>query len=199
MSYCIVQGCRFPDFHTYESHMCGICHTYGHGQQEHGNQNLIAGLKNTNTFHIPDDKQCTAVGCRYKQYHMIECHKCTKCNIFGHGFLDHCKLCNMTGHDESTCQKYNYLIAENISSTYSFIRQIFKQLVDAFGNYDNPQYNTNYIGMGCYLFARRPRVDSKFEFLFVHNDDFSFDPECEMKITNFQSGYKEIPAVHCRH
>ena len=76
--YCRVSNCRFPSTHTTKSHKCSSCHIFGHGIIECGNSFLIEQLKSIND-EMPENLQCTFVGCNSHKYHSNEGHHCLKC------------------------------------------------------------------------------------------------------------------------
>lgn len=89
---CAVSNCRFPITHTTRSHMCGNCHTYGHGIIEcpisHGPYHLSSLSKHWSDV-LSLDQQCRFSGCRFFQYHTTEAH--------------HCDTCKGRMHDSATC------------------------------------------------------------------------------------------------
>jgi hypothetical protein len=80
--FCKVRGCRYPGTHATCAHRCGICSTYGHGQQECGKPNRILGLLNDSSYrrHLPESLQCIVDGCNLKWSHSAPAHHCPQCN-----------------------------------------------------------------------------------------------------------------------
>lgn len=76
--FCKVHGCRYSWSHTTSGHECGTCHEFGHGQYECGDHQKINNLKNIKDI-LPLNLQCTMKGCRFKECHVAEIHKCTLC------------------------------------------------------------------------------------------------------------------------
>jgi len=83
--YCNIRGCRFSHSHVTESHICGICNAYGHGQIEHGNPVLLAKI-NTFPRYIPMSECCNLTNCfnPSRETHTTSAHRCVICHEFGH-------------------------------------------------------------------------------------------------------------------
>jgi hypothetical protein len=83
--YCLVEGCRFPQFHITAGHRC-LCGEYGHGRMECRNYQKIQDLKiRSSVIIFPQHEHCTIPGCTKKNTHKKESHICGICNSRGHG------------------------------------------------------------------------------------------------------------------
>lgn len=84
MNYCFAKNCRFPTFHTTNSHKCGLCYQYGHGAYEctlnpnnNGDNTKLMQIwyfTNSYDYKIPNHLQCTIDKCKFKHHHMTESH-----------------------------------------------------------------------------------------------------------------------------
>ena len=105
---CRVPGCKFPYNlnHTASEHKCPICKEKGHGARECKSSNRLEKIKNlkdiTGNDTIPEQFQCTVLGCQNKEHHTIEGHRCKNCHKFGHGD-NCCNICFNIGHTEDKC------------------------------------------------------------------------------------------------
>jgi hypothetical protein len=103
MSYCKVNGCRFPSSHLTRSHRCGTCQHYGNGQRECGNPQMIENLKIiSQNIIFPKHLKCTSPCCPSPYFHSSDAHTCSYCegqfgpqcddrpklNKFCKGFID---------------------------------------------------------------------------------------------------------------
>tara|TARA_B100001094_G_scaffold297569_1_gene320760 strand:+ start:44 stop:790 length:747 start_codon:yes stop_codon:yes gene_type:complete len=96
ITFCKVEGCRFPHKHTTLGHKCGIkgCKQFGHGQLEHYCQHKLNLLKQFYNQTLPEDLKCTILNCPFPQHHTTDSHQCRKCKRFGHG-VDDCILSDL--------------------------------------------------------------------------------------------------------
>ena len=103
MSSCKVACCRFPDSHTTQSHRCGYCGQYGHGQIECGNQSKINALKEFYSDILPEHKWCTHCPTHSfaKKKHTSHAHNCHKCGK-RHGESD-CIIQELDNYLERFC------------------------------------------------------------------------------------------------
>jgi hypothetical protein len=78
MFICNVAQCRFPSSHTTKGHRCGTCGSFGHGQIECGHPSRITRLNRCIEV-LPQEMQCSVVGCTTPWYHCSTSHHCSKC------------------------------------------------------------------------------------------------------------------------
>lgn len=86
--YCQVKNCNYKFSHTTIGHKCGKCNSYGHGQNECHNKDMLDSLKIYFTDTMPLLEQCSAKTCNYRKTHSIEAHFCQKCS--GRHSFDEC-------------------------------------------------------------------------------------------------------------
>ncbi len=55
MTNCKVQGCRYSTSHSTESHKCGKCQQFGHGQVECGNLQKMKSLEKHFTNYVSEN------------------------------------------------------------------------------------------------------------------------------------------------
>ena len=85
---CRVAQCRHPDTHVTSRHQCGVCHAFGHGLLECGDEAAIGRLNVFRNERMARTMQCRLV-CRFKQFHTTEGHRCNICNTYGHDRTHH--------------------------------------------------------------------------------------------------------------
>lgn len=188
MSYCKVQGCRFPATHTTKYHCCGICKKLGHGQVECGNDSNIKQL-GKDTSIIPFELQCTVIGCQSITTHITDGHKCPYCHTFGHDVLD-CPI-----------KKWDYKVECGTTfgqskSMYLEKKNIILQAKKQFGWKDQHMtYTKIYGGLGSIWYAKRKNIFDKIELFFMHSDNwgqYGSSTDDRPKLNKFLEGYQSI-------
>ena len=152
--YCLVQGCRFPDSHLTEAHVCGICYNFGHGQNEHNipeSMELLKKKLSETIIVFPVENYCTIMSCDSKSTHHISAH--------------HCKTCGRREHDSFNC------INADIFNINPYLPSPYKKVETIFGDKDGKIYTYISAGMGCIWYARRLARDKEIEIAFLHNDN----------------------------
>lgn len=85
-NYCLVEGCRFPQFHLTSGHQC-ICGLFGHGRIECHDRTKKSALKLRSRMgeqSLPVYLQCTIQGCRHSRNHTNQSHVCSYCHQLNH-------------------------------------------------------------------------------------------------------------------
>lgn len=163
MNYCTVYGCAHPDTHNISGHLCRRCNMFGHGFSECGSLNHILQLT---LNRIPEDKQCDVEGCKYKETHVRQGHKCLLCNGYGHGY----KECI-------------HVSPEKILST--FPTQVPGKI-----------YVSTYGGMGCMNYWKRDSPNTHFTKYFMHNDSWGQYGHSEVpELMEFLNGYQPLRLI----
>lgn len=152
--FCKVKNCRFPSTHTTRGHVCGSCHSHGHGKIECGNHFMIQQL--SQFFHevLPKSMWCSVYGCKYAAHHTTDGH--SHGNSHGHSH----------SHLASTSQPSINVIKELTLFQRGYDVILIKTLLKP-----TPSYVHVHEGMGCFTIVRRLNLFSPLEALFVHSDD----------------------------
>ena len=156
MSYCKVDGCRFPESHTTRGHKCGYCGSYGHGQIECGNSTKIEDLREYFEEILPIEKWCTycpSTSTFIKKTHTNEAHNCKNCG-------------KRHGEDQCIIQEFEVYSERfiSINEVNRFSKQKFQDAED-----DNI-YTSVYSGMGSTLYIRKK--NGSILSLFMHGDSW---------------------------
>lgn len=111
MSYCKVQGCRYPQSHLSSAHRCGTCGSYGHGQIECKSSFAKQQLRNIieNESYLSEEIQCSIKGCIKKWSHTTQAHHCFICG--SRGKCIHCEedINNVKFVTCPTCKKQGFV------------------------------------------------------------------------------------------
>lgn len=78
-TYCKAKDCNFPWSHSSRGHQCGLCHKFGHGQQECFVQEDIKKLYDE-SVPLPSNIRCKLMCCDNRHTHTTDGHHCQKCN-----------------------------------------------------------------------------------------------------------------------
>ena len=171
--HCRVKNCRFPSTHTTLGHQCGKCGNFGHGISECGKPDLVMNLLiNFGHQRLTPQFQCQHPGCKYKDLHTSNGHKCEKCGDF-HG-LDECIIDNS-------------MVKSIIDSN--------KLLVDTL---PRNKYTSFYAGMGCKVYVKNYK--GKISGLFMHSDCWGqYGPQSDdtPKLNKFLKFNQEIENIKC--
>lgn len=172
MSYCKVKNCNYSGYHLTQSHQCGNCNSFGHGQLECGNYELISNLKHISFgITLPNNLYCTSLFCESIYSHSSKSHQCTICQ--GRHFET---LCNKPIHP--TMKYFAYNEAKKILEDKS--GKIFTEI---------------YGGMGCQWFVKRNGINSPLSYFFMHTDNWGqYGPETDdtEKLKKFLEGYVHV-------
>ena len=154
MSSCQVACCRFPDSHTTQSHRCGYCGEYGHGQIECGNQAKINALQKFYNDILPEHKWCTHCPNHSfaKKKHVSHAHNCHKCG---------------KRHSESDCTIQEL---DTYLERFHFMEDVAKFSKQKLEDFGDNIYTTIYTGMGSTLYIRKKH--GEILALFMHQDSW---------------------------
>ena len=175
--YCKVAGCRFPDFHVTNAHVCGGCGVTGHGLNECGSISLIDALASQDSPPIPLDMQCCVMGCEDVAGHTTAGHRCT-----------HCK---QHAHDATECPSFLWGMRQQLGTATGKSEWKFKEKKNVqirarqeLGRQEDKVYTRVYAGLGCWWFARRAGNTEKIKLMFKHSDDWGqYEEEEEARKT----------------
>jgi len=176
MSYCKVNGCRFPSTHLTRSHRCGTCQNYGHGQRECGNVQQIENLKVISQGIIfPPHLKCTSLCCPSPFFHSSDTHTCSYCD---------------GRHIETQCTT-----ATVISTDENEIKRAIGEAKTKFGSQDGKIYTKIYSGQGCEWYAKRTGLRNPIQLYFMHGDAWGqFGPQSDNrpKLNKFCRGFVDV-------
>ncbi len=178
MSYCKVNGCRFPYTHVTAFHQCGTCKWFGHGQIECNDDIMRSELKKYIDHFIPIAKQCTVENCCSKTTHTTEGHCCNYCGKR----IGHIKQCpNNSGFNGELFTKPGSVGHVNpLENTFA------QTIVQG-------TYTDVYDGMGSGWLVRNN--NGNLETLFMHSDSWGQYGEDSSQLPiyfAFTNGYKRV-------
>jgi hypothetical protein len=168
--FCRVKGCNFARTHATVDHKCGNCNKFGHGKVECNSQYKQNNLLLYHDDAMPPSLWCTAEGCKKKEYHMIDSH--------------YCSMCNVRGHMESDCPQLEsiYTMEEMHEDGYN---------IDKISSYIMPgQYMNVWSGMGTYTICRK-LANNTIEGLFISTSTVYYDERVHF-MKKFSEGYTEV-------
>jgi len=176
MSYCKVNGCRFPSTHLTRSHRCGTCQYYGHGQRECGNQFMIDNLKLiSQNIIFPKHLKCTSLSCPSPNFHSTDAHTCSYCN---------------GQHIETSCKN-----ATVISTDENEIKRAIREAKNKFGTREGKIFTKIYCGQGCDWYVKRTGVNNPIQLYFMHGDSWGqICPQSDdrPKLNKFCTGFVDV-------
>lgn len=177
--YCFVNLCRFPESHTTEGHLCGVCKKFGHGHLECGNQVQIQNLKFYDGMTLPKAIRCPVTGCKTGHNHTGDAHHCEIC-LESHSVVS-CP-------SAQKCDPFDDVRPEEILRRQKYDLKMLHQLL-------KPRtFVVVHEGMGCTSYIRKT-PQGVLEGLFMHSDDWAYNPKKVRMHKMFTDRHPEITPI----
>ena len=187
---CQVSECKYPKYHTSDSHPCSLCDGMGH--QCVNIECPICLIKN-NFKEVPKKVFGISDICGICKTNSIEIifPKCSHA------------VCCLECFNEMAKIKLRTLsplhnVNNNPNNTGPFGFDPKGKAENSFGNKDGKIYTYVGVGMGCSIYYRRKSINHPIEEFFMHNDDWGqYGPKADKRkdLEDFWNGYEYTPTI----